>query len=30
VLTIVSTAVITAILTSLFWIFTFNIFRAPQ
>jgi murein DD-endopeptidase MepM/ murein hydrolase activator NlpD len=30
VLTIVSTAVITAILTSLFWIFTFNIFTAPQ
>jgi murein DD-endopeptidase MepM/ murein hydrolase activator NlpD len=30
VLTIVSTAVITAILTSLFWIFTFNIFSAPQ
>lgn len=30
VLTIVSTAVITAIVTSLFWIFTFNIFRAPQ
>ena len=30
VLTIVSTAAITAILTSLFWIFTFNIFSAPQ
>lgn len=30
VLTIVCTAVITAILTSLFWIFTFNIFNAPQ
>ncbi|MGN6154354.1 MAG: M23 family metallopeptidase [Sphingomicrobium sp.] len=30
VLTIVSTAVVTAILTSLFWIFTFNIFSAPQ
>ena len=30
VLTIVSTAVITAILTSVFWIFTFNIFNAPE
>jgi murein DD-endopeptidase MepM/ murein hydrolase activator NlpD len=29
-LTIVSTAVITAILTSLFWIFTFNILNAPR
>ncbi len=29
-LTIVSTAVITAILTSAFWIFTFNIFNAHQ
>lgn len=30
VLTIVSTAVVTAILTSAFWIFTFNIFNAPR
>jgi murein DD-endopeptidase MepM/ murein hydrolase activator NlpD len=30
VLTIVSTAVVTAILTSAFWIFTFNIFNAHQ
>jgi murein DD-endopeptidase MepM/ murein hydrolase activator NlpD len=30
VLTIVSTAVITAILTSIFWIFTYNIFSAPR
>lgn len=30
VLAIVSTAVITAILTSAFWIFTFNIFTAPS
>ena len=30
VLTIVSTAVVTAILTSVFWIFTFNIFNAPR
>jgi len=30
VLTIVSTAVITAILTSAFWIFTFGIFSAPR
>jgi murein DD-endopeptidase MepM/ murein hydrolase activator NlpD len=30
VLTIVSTAILTAILTSLFWIFTFNIFNAPH
>lgn len=30
VLTIVSTALITAILTSLFWIFTFNILNAPK
>jgi murein DD-endopeptidase MepM/ murein hydrolase activator NlpD len=30
VLAIVSTAVITAILTSAFWIFTFNIFAAPN
>jgi murein DD-endopeptidase MepM/ murein hydrolase activator NlpD len=30
VLTIVSTAVVTAILTSAFWIFTFNIFHAHQ
>ncbi len=30
VLTIVSTAVISVILTSLFWIFTFNIFSAPR
>ncbi len=30
VLTIVSTAVITAILTSAFWVFTFNIFNAPS
>jgi murein DD-endopeptidase MepM/ murein hydrolase activator NlpD len=30
VLTIVSTAVVTAILTSAFWIFTFNIFNAPS
>jgi murein DD-endopeptidase MepM/ murein hydrolase activator NlpD len=30
VLTIVSTAVVTAILTSAFWIFTFNIFTAPR
>ena len=29
-LTIVSTAVVTAILTSLFWIFTFNILNAPK
>jgi murein DD-endopeptidase MepM/ murein hydrolase activator NlpD len=29
-LTIVCTAVITAILTSAFWIFTFNIFNAPR
>ena len=30
VLTIVSTAVISVILTSAFWIFTFNIFKAPS
>jgi murein DD-endopeptidase MepM/ murein hydrolase activator NlpD len=30
VLTIVSTAIISVILTSLFWIFTFNIFSAPS
>ena len=30
VLTIVSTAVVTAILTSAFWVFTFNIFAAPH